>query len=162
MVAANTGWRLAYKGEVGSRLVWQVTGRNLAALVRQAPVIQRHRAAAILKENLRRVSPKKTGLLSRRWDVAFLPDGRIRLRNRQAYAEYQNTKTRNRNYIQRAIQNAMPAAFLVGKLHHRHTGNRVMGRKPPERRLNNLYPVKQGVVCLPLYLDLRLYRNKGH
>ena len=61
----------------------------------------------VLEEGLRQASPKLTGKLSRRWVVAILANGTIRLRNRQDYAHYQDTETRNRGYIRRGVQNAV-------------------------------------------------------
>ena len=66
----------------------------------------RRRAALIIQEILRQLSPKLTGRLSRRWQVAILKSGIIRLRNPQPYTNYQNVQTRNRGFIQRALARA--------------------------------------------------------
>lgn len=96
-------WFLDYEG-------WNemlAEGRNATT------AYQRGRSAEILKSALRLYSPKLTGRLSRRWKVSFLTSGKIRLRNPQPYANYQNTVTRNRHYIDRAILAAANAITLT-------------------------------------------------
>ena len=100
---------IVYGGKHGQEQQWLVIDPPLQSAIRNgADAQQRKRIAALIKEALRQLSPKLTGRLSLRWNVAVLATGQIRLRNRQPYAQYQNTRTRNKGYIRRAIARVMP------------------------------------------------------
>ena len=90
---------------------------------------RRNYAAGIVKRALFDASPKKTGRLSRAWVVRWQRNGIMRLRNKRVYARYQDTRTRNRGYIRRGLNLALPLIQQAVQLPHERT-SRVRGARP--------------------------------
>ena len=113
--------RPVYHGIINSKPTWTVHGAWLNWAVANAPTMIRHHCAAIFKEGLRQFSPKLTGALSRRWEVACLPNGTVRIRNKQVYAGWQQYRTRNKKYVNRGLTAAMPSVnqILLGQVDSR-------------------------------------------
>ena len=110
--------RIVYKGMAGKQQEWLVVHEPLqVAIVNVGRGVVandvRRNVADVFKESLRQLSPKLTGKLSRRWKVTVLANGMVRLRNPQLYAEYQNTKTRNKGFIRRGIQAGLRIVYRL-------------------------------------------------